>query len=451
MVLNVLGQNSAVSYLVIVLHALADVSEQPLKDLLQLLREYHGQINNPGQGGEKLRFLVLGGVRLWHLCCHKPSDVESPFNIAKRVFIRGLSYLEIKREFNNIERSVYLRDLTDGVPSLVSLMSQETEYFEDLSSCFGPLENNWNSLSFEAQKALKALVNSIQIFPNFQLDYQCPQIPKFEDSLIWQEAFWGGFLRIRHRNLTWRSPIHKAFVMTQAQIEADISQSTLLKNSLIDRVERLEKQLQGRLTARAFDECLDELISFSVNSGNIELVPLLDSLLDNQPIDTILIKLEQIASHSSKPWIKHLSNLKAKPQRLFKICLIQTITVAIKKNFLIAHDRSMSGLNIDNSNSILNSDVEENEVIDFVIITVKEEENEAILKRFEQKGSLVGKKRKFPVFELINNQGTKIKIGVIRASEQGTSIAQQVVNDLITDNTLSIKRNIIIGTKKSNF
>jgi hypothetical protein len=83
----------------------------------------------------------------------------------------------------------------------VALLGQ-IEEFEDLSSCFGPLEDNWNSLSVPAQQALINLVELRQKFPSCKLDNQCRQIAKFENSTIWQEAFWRGFLKVRHGKVT---------------------------------------------------------------------------------------------------------------------------------------------------------------------------------------------------------------------------------------------------------
>jgi|GEM_PF-2928725 len=326
--LDILGRTSTTNYLVIVLHALADVSEQPLKDLLLLLREYHTQIGILNLGGEKLRFLVVGSTRLWNLCCHKPSDSESPFNISKRVFIRGLSYQEVQSKFKElgIEQAVKLKDLTDGVPSLVELISKETEDFEDLSGCFDPLEDSWNSLSFPAQQALKNLVVELpQKFPSCKLDNQCLHIAKFEDSIIWQEVFWRGFFKLRHRKLTWRSPVHQAFVMTQAQIETDMSKSTLLRSSFLERVESLEETLKGLMSARTLAECTEELVSLSVHSGNAELVPLLEMLLERKQRDIILMELKNVAAKSQKQWIKDLTKLTTVPPGSFNKLLIDAV------------------------------------------------------------------------------------------------------------------------------
>jgi len=345
-VLDVFGKTSSPDYLVIVLHALADVSEPPLKDLLLLLREYHNQIGVIKLGGEKLRFLVVGSDRLWNLCCNKPSDSESPFNIAKRVFIEGLSYQEIQSEFQElgIEQAVKLKDLVDGIPSLVELISQETEDFENLSSCFGPLEDSWNSLSFSDREALIEIVRSSQKFPSCQLDNHSPLIAKFEDLTIWHEAFWRGFLKLRHRKLTWRSPVHHAFVMTQAEIEIDMSKSMLLRNSLLERVESLEETLESKMNARILTKCTGELVSLAVHSGNTELVPLLEMMLECKPRNAILEELEKIAVNSSKQWIRDLTKLTIQSQLSFNKLLIETVLGRV------AHDIRMQTTILKNMN-----------------------------------------------------------------------------------------------------
>ncbi|WP_235596006.1 effector-associated domain EAD1-containing protein [Mastigocoleus testarum] len=340
-ILDLLGKKSTTNYLVIVLHALTSIAEEPLKDLLLLLREYHRQIGIPGQGGEKLRFLVVGGAPLWNLCCHKPSDLESPFNIAKRIFVKGFSYQEVQSKFTEmgIEQALNLTDLADGVPSLVELISQETEYFEDLSSCFEPLENSWNSLSIYAQQALKKLAESGQEFPSYQLDHQCPHIPKFYDSPIWQEVFWAGFLRLRYRKLTWRSPIHLAFVITQAQIDTDVSKSTLFRNSLLERLEYLEETLKSSINARKLAECTEELVSLTVHSANVELVPLLEMILEGKSKSTILVSLKQIATESPKEWIRNLSNLQIQSQTPFNKILIEAVFSRIADDIRVGKNR----------------------------------------------------------------------------------------------------------------
>lgn len=331
-VLDTLGKFSATNYLVIVLHDLADISEQPLKDLLLLMRDYHKHIGILNQSGEKLRFLVVGSDRLWNLCCHKPSDTESPFNIAKRLFIGGLSYQEVQSKFKDLEikQTTVLRDLTDGVPSLLELIEKESEDFEDLSSCFDPLEDRWNSLSLSAQQILKSLaVDLDQEFPDCKLDNQCPQIAKFDDSTIWQEIFWKGFVKLRYRKLAWRSPVHQAFAMTQAQVADTITKSALLEKSLLKRVESLEETLKGQLNARLLTECTEELVSLSVHSGNAELVPLLERLLETNHRETILMELKNVAAKSQKQWIKDLSMLTTVPPTSFKKLVIESITVKV--------------------------------------------------------------------------------------------------------------------------
>src|SRR5689334_23069116 len=81
---------------------------------------YHGQRNRPGQPGERLRFLVVGGCALWRLCYHRSRD-RSPFNIARRVLVGALDADELAERFpRRGERWLAsLRTLCGGVPALV--------------------------------------------------------------------------------------------------------------------------------------------------------------------------------------------------------------------------------------------------------------------------------------------------------------------------------------------
>src|SRR5205823_5016226 len=94
--LDILGKETSLNHLVIILHALTEISEKPLKNLLLMLREYHDQRNNSGAAGEKLRFLVVGSEHLWRLCYYKTPE-RSPFNIAQRIFLDGLSLKELQK------------------------------------------------------------------------------------------------------------------------------------------------------------------------------------------------------------------------------------------------------------------------------------------------------------------------------------------------------------------
>jgi hypothetical protein len=59
MALETLGKRTTAAYLVIVLQALPEVPQEPLKNLLLMLRDYHTQRQTPGTAGAKIRFLVL--------------------------------------------------------------------------------------------------------------------------------------------------------------------------------------------------------------------------------------------------------------------------------------------------------------------------------------------------------------------------------------------------------
>ena len=187
--LDTLGIRTKANPLVIVLQSLAQAPEVALTNLLLMLRDYHGQRNMQNQPGRKLRFLVAGDLRLWLLCSQRTNFNISPFNIAKRVFLEGLSFSELAAldQSGDIEASVRIRNLTDGVPPLVKQVIEMSDIPDDLSPFFGSLENYWNSLPEASMQALKHLAedfsNALDCIP----DYECPQIPRV-NHLGWKPS-----------------------------------------------------------------------------------------------------------------------------------------------------------------------------------------------------------------------------------------------------------------------
>src|SRR5262249_39401704 len=76
--LETMGKETSAEYLVIILHSLASIDDESLRNLLLMLRDYHVQMGNQGEPGKKLRFLVAGDARLWYLCCNAALDDQSP-------------------------------------------------------------------------------------------------------------------------------------------------------------------------------------------------------------------------------------------------------------------------------------------------------------------------------------------------------------------------------------
>lgn len=329
--LDSLGKAATVNCLVIVLHALAEVSDEPLKNLLLMLREYHDQMKYPGEAGEKLRFLVTGGARLWRLCFHKTSEV-SPFNIAQRIFLSGLSPREIQMmdKSENFEVAVRLRDLTDGVPSLIEQALNRSEDSDDLSPFFGHLQKYWGSLPISSQEVLKKLALGLENFPRCVRDYDCPEIPVIGSP--WMEAFWGGFLRMRHHELAWRSPIHRAFVMEHVNTQSDTSKSTLVKVDLLDRAERLEKALKNTPYSRDWDENIEEALSLAVQTDSNELTAILQMVQNSEKEDIIQEKIEQLAKKSEKGWIRELAQQAAQHKKNIDTFLIKGIILGTKRS-----------------------------------------------------------------------------------------------------------------------
>ncbi len=124
-----------------------------------MLREYHDQRNIRDAAGEKLRFLVAGGERLWFLCRQNLDDV-SPFNIAELIFLNGLSFEAIQTidENGDLEAAVRLRDLTDGIPSLIERSINIPITSEDLSPFFECLQDNWETGSWEIKYVITSMI-----------------------------------------------------------------------------------------------------------------------------------------------------------------------------------------------------------------------------------------------------------------------------------------------------
>lgn len=367
-VLSFLGKKTTSNYLIIVLQDLAEVSEEPLKDLLLLLREYHNQRNNPGEAGAKLRFLVTGSFRLWNLCFNKTSSSISPFNISKRLFLDGCTYEEIQNKYSsrNIKLVIQLRDLTDGIPTLIDKAVQLQD-FEELSVCFAPLQNSWNSLSGYTKELLKKLMNGEEKFPNCRPDYDCPQIPNFElNHSDWVPAFWAGFLKMRYGELAWRSPIHQAFVMAQTDLSANISKSTLLKSAFSDRIERLELALSKLNNPDIFDEVVEELFSFSVQLGEMELISILEMLRNRQEDKTILKALEKVASKSKYQCSSETSRAIYDGSSISGYdFIIQIILLVIKRKF-----QSFQEVNSDNQ-------IHDSQSVESNVLAISEDQLEA--------------------------------------------------------------------------
>src|SRR6266566_41503 len=60
--LDTLGMKTTAAPLVIVLQSLAQAPEEPLRNLLFMLRDYHSQRNQQNQPGRRLRFLATGDL-----------------------------------------------------------------------------------------------------------------------------------------------------------------------------------------------------------------------------------------------------------------------------------------------------------------------------------------------------------------------------------------------------
>lgn len=303
-VLEAIGLGAQGQHRVLVLHAISEVAHGPLKNLLKLLREYHSHINKPTKEGQWLRVLAVGEERLWRLCCEKISDL-SPFNIAVRRHLPGLSLEALHGGKVSMEEAVRLKDLTDGIPALVHGLRRPGDEAVRLQDCFRALETGWNALPAASQQVLKEFSAGTLNPPACLPDFGCMTILKECQGLdgaktkAWMDAFWAGFLRLRHQRLTWRSAIHRAFVAQRLALQAP-SLDGLLRDELLMRTAQLKK---GMKESRPLMELLEEAAGLV---GYLELGELLPVLL---PADAAATEEERhtqlwsIAKGSPHTWL----------------------------------------------------------------------------------------------------------------------------------------------------
>lgn len=321
--LEILGKEISTKYLVIVLVGLEGVSEEILQNLLLILRELHNQIARVGEGGGKIRFLLVGGSSLWREATVPHHDL-SPFNIAQFIFLDGLSYEEIQAltRNQNFEMAVKWGYITGGVPSLIVQIMEGSIDIDDYSLFFEHLYDLWDALPPATQEILKRLVEGQESLPRYRIHYSCPQIPNIDSP--WVEAFWEGFLSTRHSELVWRSPIFRKFVLEQTNMKYTVSWPILMNLDLLDRIERLEKALRGLKTSGIWKEGLEDAISFSVLTNSAELAPILEMMRRGENSIIILKHIEYLALTSGKDWIKELRKEVTMRQSDIGNLLIQT-------------------------------------------------------------------------------------------------------------------------------
>ena len=333
--LYTLGKKTTANYLVIVLHALAEVPYEPLKDLLTIINEYYGHMRTGGEAGRRLRFLVAGDAKLWCLCYYRLAEL-SPFNIAQRIFLDGLSCEELQEMDTNAnyDTAVRLRDLTGGIPLLVEQATHDIKSSNDLTPFFSLLQETWSALHHDLQRLLIKLIEGSEEFPMCDLDPDCPDIPEIEEfKSPWMEAFWGGFLRMRYRQLAWRSQIYQAFVMKYSNVQYNSSISSVVKVDLRERTERLEKALKNTNYSRNSHEPFEEAQSLAFQTYSTELASLLEMSQDGEKSETIVKKAEELAALSERDWIRKLGKEAPQHKEAINTFLIEAI-IARANHFL---------------------------------------------------------------------------------------------------------------------
>src|SRR5690349_15032730 len=71
--------------------------------------------------------------------------------------------------------------------------------------------------------------------------------------------------------------------------------------------------------------------------------------------------------------------------------------------------------------------------VDFAIISIREDEFEAVLQRFPAEAEKGSSGRIYGICEVQTKTGENCRIAVVRSSIQGNDAAQQVANDVISD------------------
>jgi nucleoside phosphorylase len=71
--------------------------------------------------------------------------------------------------------------------------------------------------------------------------------------------------------------------------------------------------------------------------------------------------------------------------------------------------------------------------VDFAIITVRDDEFEAVLERFEPRDPIVGGKQLYEYCTCVTDGGAKYGVAIVRSLEQGQTAAQSVARDVIED------------------
>jgi hypothetical protein len=251
MLLDLLGRRAPTRRLVIIMHTLPDVENELLHPLLTTLRDYHPFRRKQGHAGERLRFLVAGDAALWRLCYYKQPKI-SPFNIAKRVFVKPLADDELALVFPERDAGWRrkLRVVTAGTPSLVEVAHTAAD-LEELAPFFAEIQAHWNALADDSRDALLRSVSVADIRDTIP-DFECPDIPELRSP--WLEAFWQGFLRVEGRKLVWSCEAHRCFVEHQQHtsqrrtaVRARASRRNLVFISYSRHDDRLVNELRVQL------------------------------------------------------------------------------------------------------------------------------------------------------------------------------------------------------------
>lgn len=328
-VLTKMGYVTAASPLVVVLDGLGNAPIDPLKDLLRTLREFHLHRGSLGTAGHSLRFLASGGKRLWELC-FKPIDEESPYNIARRMFLDDLAVDDVIDRFerDQLPSVLKLLDITGGVVGLFEIALSKRQNPTSLDPFFAQIQDGWNAMQAPSRRALEQVVQGQTRFESCACDASCTQIPLVRSP--WDEAFWNGFVRVTNQRLVWRSSLHKAFVSSQCGISLGETMKSLSNSEPLERVAELEEALKNSMDKSGEEASLEKAQSLALQIGETELAELLATARMGVRGEHIEELIKKFAAGRSEKWWKVLSH-KVNEHKAEIVELLVTAAIAATK------------------------------------------------------------------------------------------------------------------------
>ena len=433
-VLDTLGRETS-NVLVIILPTSAQVAHKPLKKLLTMLREYSDQREIYGTEGDKLRFMAVGDAHLWDLCYQNTPEL-SPFNIAHRMLLEDFSPQELQKIglAKDAVAASRLHTLTGGVPLLIEeITERKDDSVQDLVPYFRCLQNDWNALAPESKEALKLVATGSLVFPECENDEHIPII-----AAPWRDMFWKGFLCLRLYCLTWRSPIHYMFVRRLVNDKENYSVSLAINIGHQETIACLEKATQKGSYGEYRDEILRETQVLASQLSLPEIYIVLEAMIHQENNENIVKRCQQIAEETDQDWLKELGREARKHKGVLDSFLIKTLLDRAKQILDSPYNIFLNQKEENENTTALEYRSNENQItptkqVDFAIITIREDEFEAVLQRFPHKPQKGPSGRTYGISQIKTQSRQNCTVAIVRCDEQGTDTAQQITNHVISD------------------